>query len=134
MSALQQPGSGPERFAVDVLCIGRRLMHNFRGDSQIPLKRRLLLAPRAGNAGQNGAWRISMVPTDIYATRVTSRTRRDLAGLFVQSIQPAAKSRAVLKAELDAELLIASRRMIARTEANWRDLAANGLEMNRARP
>ena len=78
-----------------------------------------------------------MVPTDIYATRVTSRTRRDLAGLFVQSIQPAdksAKSRAVLKAELDAELLIASRRMIARTEANWRDLAANGLEMNRARP
>lgn len=60
-----------------------------------------------------------MVPTDIYATRITSRVRRDLAGLFIQSLPTAKAFRLQEMSNLDVELQIAAQRVIARTAANW---------------
>ena len=60
-----------------------------------------------------------MVPTDIVETKVTSHTRRDIAGLFTFTATSLHQAQARATVDVDTEMLKCARKMIARTVASW---------------
>ena len=63
-----------------------------------------------------------MVPTDIFESKVTGHIHRDMAGLFTASATTIRQTNHRATTDIDIEMLRCARRIISRTESNWRRL------------
>ena len=61
-----------------------------------------------------------MVPTEIFQTKVIGHIHRDIAGLFTYSATALQQTNSRATTAIDIEMLQSARRVIARTESNWR--------------
>ncbi len=63
-----------------------------------------------------------MVPTEIFATKVTGHIHRDMAGLFTPSATALRQTARRTTIDLDLERGQSIRRVLARMQSNWRRL------------